>query len=140
MSWLYNNSELLSIPDKAIGFVYLITNLKTNQKYVGKKNFYFTAYKQVNKKKKRIKKESDWKTYHGSSNWLNDDIEKLGIENFKREILRICSKKGELSYFEASYQFKWDVLTAKLPNGDRAFYNDQIRVRVHSSHLKGIDI
>ena len=65
-----------------------------------------------NKRKrfKRVIKETDWITYWGSSDELKQDIEKLGIENFKREILCFCSTKMNLSYYEVHYQFKYDVL------------------------------
>ena len=37
--WYYNNKEFTDIGNY-IGFVYLITNLKTDRKYVGKKKFF----------------------------------------------------------------------------------------------------
>ena len=50
---------------------------------------------------------------------------------FKREIVRLCKTKGECSYYEAKLQFAMEVL--EHPSD---FYNQQIRVRVHRSHLK----
>jgi hypothetical protein len=85
------------------------------------------------KKKKKIKSkvDSDWMDYYGSSIELNKDIEKLGKENFTREILFFCKSKAECSYIEAREQF-----TRKVLESDD-FYNGQISVRVHGSHIKG---
>lgn len=144
MTWTLNNTLFESIPDDcaAIGFVYLITNTISNKKYIGKKNFYTnrTKTKTVTlktglKKKKniRVKAESDWMNYYGSSEDLKKDVELHGSENFTRQILRLCYTKGEQSYFEAKYQFDYDVLL----NTDQ-FYNRWISVKVHGVHLKSI--
>lgn len=139
--WIYNNKEFTKedIQD-AIGFVYLITNLTNNRQYIGKKQFYsFTTsmktvtLKSGEKKKKRVKKtsDSDWLTYYSSSIELNSDVELLGKENFKREILYLCKTKGVMSYMEAKYQFQYEVL--EKPS---LWYNGHIQVRVHKSHIK----
>lgn len=112
------------------GFVYRITNLANNKKYIGKKFFYASKTKQVKKKKKRYKAESDWKTYYGSNDALNEDVKALGKENFKREILRLCKTKGTCNYYEAREQFVLDVLR------DPDYYNLWIQVKVHKSHIK----
>lgn len=112
------------------GFVYRITNLTNNKKYIGKKFFYASKTKQVKKKKKRYKAESDWKTYYGSNDALNQDVLTLGKQNFKREILRLCKTKGTCNYYEAREQFVLDVLK------DPDYYNLWIQVKVHKSHIK----
>lgn len=127
--WLYNNEPIEDIPEGIVGFVYLITNLTNNRKYIGKKNFYFSKTKQVKGKKKRIKVESDWKDYYGSNKELQADVESLGKENFKREILKLCKSKGEFGYYEAKYQFENNVLESE------DYYNTWIMVRVHKKHL-----
>lgn len=136
--WIYNNIELTEAPEGAVGFVYCITNLLSGRKYIGKKLFSFskTTYKTVKlkngtKKKKKIRSkiDSDWVTYYGSSVELNADIEKLGKENFKREILHFCKSKSECSYLEAKEQFLRNVLESN------DYYNNQIMVRVHGSHI-----
>ena len=129
--WYYNNEVLDSIPEGAIGYVYSIENLVTCRKYIGKKNFYFAATKQVKGKKKRYKKESDWKTYYSSSEELKEDVLKLGTEFFKRDILRICYNKAEFSYYEAKYQFDCDCILKP-----KEYYNGWISVRVRREHLK----
>ena len=129
--WIFQEKELTEIPSGCIGFVYKITNLINGREYFGKKLFFFTKTKMIKKKKKRIKEESDWKTYYSSSNELKEDVEKLGTENFKREILYLCKNKGSMSYLESKLQFQFEV----LENPDR-FYNRQIQCRIHHSHVK----
>jgi hypothetical protein len=126
--WLYNNEKFTEIGDY-IGFVYLITCLCNNKKYIGKKNFYFAKTKQVKGKKKRYKVESDWKDYYGSSDILNEHVSLYGENQFKREILRLCKSKGEMSYFESKFQFE----NAVLESDD--WYNSHIMCRVHAKHL-----
>ena len=127
--WLYNNESFEEIPEGIVGYVYLITNLTNNRKYIGKKNFYFSKTKQVKGKKKRTKVESDWRVYYGSNKELCADVEKIGKENFKREILRLCKTKGEFGYFEAKMQFENNVLESD------EWYNSFIMVRVNKKHL-----
>lgn len=126
--WYYDN-EIFEDKEDYVGFVYIITNLTNNKKYVGKKNFYFSKSKQVKGKKKRIKVESDWRDYYGSNKELSADVDKIGKENFKREILKLCKSKGEFAYFEAKYQFDNQVLESDN------WYNTWIMVRVHKKHL-----
>jgi hypothetical protein len=139
MTWLFENTQIEALPEDCVGFVYLITNLVTGRKYIGKKlaKFSKTTYKVVklkngNKKKKKIRSkiDSDWLTYYGSNDELNKDIQTLGQENFKREILYYCTSKAQCSYIEAREQFRHQVLESD------AYYNGQISVRVHGSHIK----
>lgn len=138
--WLYNNQEILELPDDCVGFVYEITNLTNNRKYIGKKlaKFSRTKYKTVTlkngtKKKKKIrdKIDSDWLEYYGSSNELNKDVELLGESNFRREILFFCKSKAECSYIEAREQFTRRVLEST------EYYNNNIMCRIHGSHILG---
>ena len=138
--WTYQNEIVETLPDDCVGFVYLITNKTTNRKYIGKKlsKFSKTTYKTVTlkngtKKKKKIKSkiDSDWQEYYGSSDELNKDVLSLGKDNFSREILFFCKSKAECSYIEAREQFTRRVLESD------DFYNGQISVRVHGSHIKG---
>jgi hypothetical protein len=126
--WLYNNEPLTAPPEKAIGFVYLITNTQNNKKYIGKKVFHFSKTIQKNLKKKKVKVESDWRTYTGSNDDLNTDI-KTNNPELKKEILEICHSKSQLSYLEAYYQFINNVLI------DSTYYNNWISVKVTRRHL-----
>lgn len=138
--WIYNNNEVTELPEDCVGFVYEITNLTNNRKYIGKKlaKFSRTSTKTVTlkngtkkKKKVRSKIDSDWMDYYGSSIELNKDVESLGKENFTREILFFCKSKAECSYIEAREQFTRRVLEST------DYYNGQISVRVHGSHILG---
>ena len=139
MVWLYENTQIQELPEDCVGFVYLITNNITGRKYIGKKlsKFSKTSYKIVklkngNKKRKRIKSkiDSDWQLYYGSNDQLNRDILAQGADNFTREILFYCKSKAECSYIEAREQFNHKVLESD------DYYNGQISVRVHGSHIK----
>jgi hypothetical protein len=139
MTWLFENTQIESLPEDCVGFVYLITNTVTGRKYIGKKlaKFSKTTYKIVklkngNKKRKKIRSkiDSDWLLYYGSNEELKRDIETLGPEKFTREILYYCKSKAECSYIEAREQFRHQVLESD------AYYNGQISVRVHGSHIK----
>ena len=142
MVWLYENTQIETLPKDCVGFVYLITNNITGRKYIGKKlaKFSKTTYRVVklkngNKKKKRIRSkiDSDWQLYYGSNTELNKDIERLGADNFTREILFYCKSKAECSYIEAREQFNRKVLESD------DYYNGQISVRVHGSHIRKLN-
>ena len=118
--------------DKEVGMVYLITNLTNDRMYVGKKLFQFKKTKQVNKKKKKYLVASDWQEYYGSNKELLEDVEKLGKENFKREILHLCNTKGECSYLEAHEQFSRNVLLTDN------YYNSWISLKIRGDHIKSL--
>lgn len=127
---MYQGKPVKEISDEYEGFVYLITNLKTNQKYVGKKLAKFKTTKpplKGKKNKRRGYKESDWREYWGSSDRLNEDVKNLGEENFTREILYFCKSRAEMSYIEAREQFDRRVLETD------EYYNGIINVRVGGS-------
>jgi hypothetical protein len=139
LTWTYKGSIVNELPEDCVGFVYNITNTVTGRQYIGKKlaKFSKTTYKTVTlkngtKKKKKIrgKIESDWQTYYGSSVELTKDITQIGVDKFTREILYYCKSKAETSYVEAREQFDRKVLESN------EYYNGQISVRVHGSHIK----
>ena len=130
MNWTYKGKEITEILDEYEGFVYLITNLTNNQKYIGKKLAKFKTTKpplKGKKNKRRGYKESDWRTYWGSSDRLNADVAALGEDKFTREILYLCKGRGEMSYIEAREQFDRRVLETD------DYYNGIINVRVGGS-------
>lgn len=131
--WLYEGQPFDSdMIGDYVGFVYLITNLQNDKKYIGKKWFWSTKKLPPLKGKKRkrtVVKESDWKQYYGSSEEVKLLLEQLGKDNFKREILRLCKTKGECTYYEAKFQFDFDVLLRD------DYYNEFIGCRIHSKHL-----
>ena len=132
MTWTYGIKKFKSedIGDH-YGFVYLITCLENGKKYIGKKWFWSSRKKKIKGKKraKRIKLESDWQDYYGSSDALLKDIEKFGKDKFKREILILCKNKADATYHEARLQFEYRVLESD------DFYNAWIFCRVRKSHI-----
>jgi hypothetical protein len=137
--WFYQDNEVIDLPENIVGFVYQITNLTNNRKYIGKKLAKFSKTKtrvvklksgEKKKKKIRTKEESDWREYWSSSEELKKDVAQFGEENFKREILHYCYSKGSLSYMELREQMDNKVLESN------DWYNGIIQVRIHKSHIK----
>jgi hypothetical protein len=133
MHWIYQNLPITELPPNTVGFVYEITNLTNNKKYIGKKIAHFakTTYKMVllkngKKKRKSIKSsiDSDWATYYGSSKALLSDVELLGSAQFTREILHFCTSKAHLSYMELKEQVERNVLY------DPNYYNMWISAKI----------
>jgi hypothetical protein len=119
--------ESLEFNELDFGFIYQIENLVTKKKYIGKKQLQSKLRRKPLKGKKRVRidyKESDWKSYTGSSNELNADIEKYGKENFKFTILKMCNSKWEMAYYECKLQLEYDVLLRD------DYYNGIINVRI----------
>jgi hypothetical protein len=131
VTWKFEGSDFTeSQIGEFYGFVYLITNLQSGKKYIGKKFFYSARTKVLKGKKKRYKIASDWQTYYGSNTELQNDVKTLGEQMFLREILYLCKTKGECGYVEAKEQFNRTVLETD------DFYNTWIMVRVRKSHIK----
>jgi len=131
-NWTHQGNQVTELPDKAVGFVYEITNTTNARKYIGKKLASFKRSRpplKGRKNRRRYTVDSDWQDYYGSSDELTADVLRLGKEKFKREILFYCFSKAELSYVEAREQFARKVLESD------DYYNGHIRVRVHG---KGI--
>lgn len=131
-SWTYQGKPFkFEYIGENTSFVYKITNTKNNKSYLGKKTFQFKKTKQVNKKKKRILVESDWKEYYGSSKELLEDLKKIGSKWFKREILYLVKNKALATYLEAKLQFQYGVLESN------DWYNSWIMARVRKSNILG---
>ena len=133
MMWIYQGKEYDDTPEEFQGFVYQITELDTNKKYIGKKNFWRPKTLPVTKTRKRrvrTRAESDWRDYYGSSTQLCQLVEERGSAMFKREILHLCKTKGEMSYYEAKLQFQRDVLLSD------EYFNEFIGCKIHSRHIK----
>jgi uncharacterized protein YlzI (FlbEa/FlbD family) len=126
-NWLHENKVIEKIedfPENTFGFVYRITNLTNGKFYIGKKQLLSQTNVKLGKKeiaalptqrgrtpsKKLVVKESNWQEYWGSCKPLHEDLKKLGEDQFKREILMICKSKKLLTYYEAAFQIKENVL------------------------------
>ena len=111
------------------GFVYLITNKLTGQKYVGKKFFISTSRVKVKGRTNRkiVKKQSDWQKYWSSSTAIKAAIAEYGSDNFSREILYLCTNKTQCSYYELREQIDRRVMEST------DYYNELISVKIHKS-------
>ena len=118
--WVQYGKENVFVPNlDKFGFVYLITNLQNGKGYIGCKQ-----YKLYSRMKER---ESDWKTYIGSSKWLMQDIKKIGKEHFKFEIIAEYKNRRSLRYYELYYQMKFNVLSSTFEGTDEpAYYNSRV--------------
>lgn len=132
MTWYFHNTtdefKEEHIQDY-VGFVYCITHLKTGKKYIGKKLFTKAKTKQVKGKKKKSRVSSDWMTYWGSNTELQEDVKRLGENEFVREILYLCKKKAEMTYYETYEIFVRHALLSEN------YYNGWIMARVRKDHL-----
>jgi len=146
MTWTYKGkliTELSDMPEDVFGFIYKITNGKTDEYYIGKKQVVSVRKRNFGKKEiaaledKRMKKyemvtkESDWKTYRSSNKqvkgWFDENEKALNEDRrgdindqLKLEILRFCSNKKSLTYYELQEQFSHNVL------GDELSLNDNL--------------
>ena len=115
------------MPKGCYGFIYEIRNIHTNRKYIGKKQMVKTLKRpplKGRKNKRHVIQESDWKTYTGSCNQLNEEINLHGKGDFAFTILGLCYNKWELAYKEAELQFKHGVLLSD------EYYNGIINCRI----------
>jgi hypothetical protein len=126
--WIFQGKPYTETPTDYTGFVYHIT-FTTGQKYIGRKIFWSAKKKVVKGRVRRLKVESDWKKYHGSS----DYIKTLLTDNkndAKREIVRLCKSKSEMAYFEARLIFETDALLKP------EYINRWITCQINSKNLE----
>lgn len=129
--WTYKGQEFCEEHiGSTYGYVYLIENTTNGKQYIGKKFFSKAGYKTVKGKRKKIRKPSDWLTYWGSNKTLLEDIQRLGEQHFRREILHLCTTRSDCAYLELREQIDRRVLESD------GFYNDWIMVKVRKDHLK----
>ena len=133
--WYYENKLYDEAPKEYMGFVYRVTDLNTNRKYIGKKLFWNTRKLKPLKGKTRRRTqivESNWKSYYGSNEELQQLVEISNAERFLREILYLCAKKGIMGYLEAREQFDRNVLLSD------EYYNNFIGCKIHGKHVAGL--
>jgi hypothetical protein len=124
--WLYNNEvieTIENIPANTFGFIYITTHIPSGMAYIGKKSLYHNVKRKLTKKElaeqtgrgrksttETIQKESDWKTYYGSEDFIKQRIKEKKQDEFKREIIHFVENKKMLTYFECKYQFMYGVI------------------------------
>jgi hypothetical protein len=130
--WTFNG-KIFDTEDigKFVGFVYVIECKIDGNLYIGRKYFY--SRRKAKGAKRRTKKESDWKTYYGSSQYLKDLILEHGKGEFKRIILSLHITEGDCNYEEVRQQFINNVLEE-----DR-FINENINGKWHRKPKHIID-
>lgn len=124
--WLYKGKEINELSDmpepQPFGFIYEVTHLPTGRKYLGKKQLISVQNKPLGKKelalltdkraskKKKVVKESDWKTYYGSHQEIKSLIKEGKQSEFSREILIFVPSKKLLTYYENKFLFINEVI------------------------------
>jgi hypothetical protein len=129
-------------PKNCIGFVYKITNIQTGKFYIGRKSLYSNVKKKLTKKelselsgpgrkptKKLVTSESNWMDYWGSNKGILQEIKEEGTSMFRKEILKFCFNKKQLTYWELHYQCINEVLLT-----DKS-YNDNILAKFFRKDL-----
>jgi len=142
--WTYKTkpvTEISDMPEGTYGFIYEDTHIPSGKKYIGRKVLYFERNVRLGKKalealkeerkilklrgktplKKKVIKESDWKTYFGSQKEIMELVKNGTEEDFKREIIEYVATKKLLTYFECKHLFIKEV----LENRDN-YINDNI--------------
>jgi hypothetical protein len=125
--WKYDNEIIENasqFPSEAFGFIYRVTHIVTGRQYIGRKqilsNRTLPALKGT-KRKRKIQKESDWKTYYGSHSEIKQIVKEGRQDEFEREILEFAFTPKHLTYLETRYLFYYRVL--EFPN---VYWNDNI--------------
>ena len=146
-NWLYENKVIEKIedfPENTFGFVYRITNLTNGKFYIGKKQLLSQTNVKLGKKeiaalptqrgrtpsKKLVVKESNWQEYWGSNKLILEEIKQGGTTAFRKEILKFCFNKKQLTYWELHFQCVNEVLVS-----DKS-YNDNILAKFFRRDLE----
>lgn len=114
--WYYKNKQVKTIediPKDVFGFIYEVYHIPTGKKYIGKKQLMSNRTLpplKGQKRKRKVVKESDWKTYYGSQKEIKELVKESKQEEFRREILQFCFTKKQLTYYELKWQFAKGVL------------------------------
>ena len=106
--WIIENPELFDLD--SYGFIYCITQKSTGKRYIGRRFWH----------------SGNWKSYTSSSKYVNEAIQEYGMDDFIFTIWYTVKERGDLVYMEVKEQYDHNVLTEKLPNGERAWFNRAI--------------
>lgn len=129
--WKYQEEIITELPSGVVGFVYRITNTTNGRMYIGRKYIESITRKPLTKKQKEagrvrkevVRKESNWRDYTGSNKPLNEDIKKLGKDQFDFRIIAFGETRGQTNFLEEIAQIKLDALV------DSNYYNDSVGSR-----------
>ena len=136
MTWYYKGEVYDPLyedePKEYQGFVYVITEIDTDMKYVGKKFFHKPKTLPITQKRKRRVRsivESDWRSYYGSNVIIQQRISEGLSAQYYREILHFGKSKGDLSLLELTEQLNRNALL------DPKYYNGILQVRINTKHI-----
>lgn len=136
--WFYQDKVVESIEDMpkgTFGFIYEVQHIPTGRRYLGKKVLQFNRTLpplKGTKRKRKVVKESDWKTYYGSHKEIKDLIKENKQDEFRREILMYVPSKKLLTYYETKFLFIKEVLE---PNGN-SYINDNILAKFYRKDFR----
>lgn len=125
--WLYKGEPITDasqFPCGAFGFIYKVVHVSTNKEYIGRKQILSNRTLpplKGTKRKRKVQKESDWKTYYGSHPEIKRLIKEGKEIEFTREIIEFAFSPKHLTYLETRYLFELRV----LENPDR-YFNDNV--------------
>jgi len=121
----------------------MTTHKPSGVSYIGKKSLYHNVKRKLTKKElaeqtgrgrkpttQVVQKESDWKTYYGSTKQIVELIKGGKQEDFTREILQFVFNKKLLTYYENKFLFINEV----LEHPDK-WMNDNIQGRFFTKDL-----
>ena len=131
MVWQYKDRVLLDddVPEKAAGFIYLITYLPTGKKYIGRKLLTKAHRRQKNNKIIRSRVESDWREYWSSSPEILGMIMEEGTDNFVREVLLFAPNKAILNYLEEKFLYCVGAMESEC------WFNSNIRSKMFKRNI-----
>ena len=115
-TWTYNGqliTEIKDMPENTYGFIYEVFHKPSGKKYLGKKVLHFNRTLpplKGMKRKRKVVKESDWRTYFGSHVEIKQLIKEEKQDEFERRILQFVPTKKLLTYYECKYLFINEVL------------------------------
>lgn len=133
MTWYYKGKEFTEKDiDNNKGFIYEITEISTGRKYIGQKVFFNKVAKKPLKGKTRRRisqKQSDWLEYFGSNEELKQKVNGDTVNDYHREILRLCEAKSEMNYWEA-----FEIFTRHALLKDE-YFNSWVSTRINKNQL-----
>ena len=114
IQWLWEGNHIKDeeVPENAVGFIYMIEHIPTGKYYIGKKNLWAKRTLpplKGTKRKRKIIKESDWKSYMSSNQWIKEEAS-ADVTAFKKKILQFCYSAKSLTYYELYWQMQYNVL------------------------------
>jgi len=117
VDWKYNGiiiNSIDQIPEKIVGFIYVVRNLTTDKVYYGKKSLYSHRKKRLTPKEKLLPENkrktfkietthTAWQNYTGSCKILNDDLVRGDV--YEKEILKFCTSRVQMTVLEMKIIF-----------------------------------